>query len=265
MLTKEYGKAKARILDLFKPEPDCNLDPNANGEYSFLRFAAALLGVANGESIVDVGANYGDWTAEALHVFAGTAISRFVCVEPVPNFSQWLRDRHGSNSSVEIVDFALSDRAEPARAIFEIGGGGRMYKNYRGNAVDNAVSGKTVIPHQVRVSTGDEVSRMLKLKPYLVKIDCDGHDFHVLRGFEQTLRTQRPLVQFEYSDFWIGAGSRLREACRFLDNVDYSTFKIFPDHLVRFKFNPLFETFRYQNIAAAPREFASLDRPHVAL
>jgi hypothetical protein len=87
----------------------------------------------------------------------------------------------------------------------------------------------------------------------------------VLRGFEQTLRKHRPLVQFEYSDFWIGAGSRLRDACRFLEDAEYSTYKTFPDRLVRFKFNALFETFGYQNIIAAPREFSSFARATIPL
>jgi FkbM family methyltransferase len=265
MLTKEYGKAKARILSLFTPEPGRNPDPNTNGEYRFLRFAAALPEVGSDKSIVDVGANHGEWTAEALRAFAGTAISRFICVEPVPTFLDRLRERHGNNSRVEIVDFALSDRAEPAREIFEIGGGGRMYKNYRGGDAGDAASGKTVIPHRVRVLTGDEAAQILKLKPYLMKIDCDGHDFHVLRGFGETLRRHRPLVQFEYSDFWIGAGSRLRDACRFLEDAGYSTYKTFPDRLVRFKFNALFETFGYQNIIAAPREFSSFARATIPL
>jgi hypothetical protein len=116
----------------------------------------------------------------------------------------------------------------------------------------------------VPVATGDESFGRLNSCPYLVKIDCDGHDFHVLQGFEQMLRQRRPLIQFEYSDFWIGGASRLRDACRFLDNAGYNTFKMFPGHLTRFRFNTLFETFRYQNIVAAPREFRSFDRPQIA-
>lgn len=92
-----------------------------------------------------------------------------------------------------------------------------------------------------------------------MKIDCDGHDFHVLQGFTQTLRVKRPLVQFEYSDFWIGAGSRLRDACALLADAGYHTYKVFPDRLVRFKFNAMLETFGYQNIFAVPAGFKSLD------
>lgn len=261
MLLKEIGKAKAKVLRLFKPDPARNPDPYVNGEYAFLHFAARLPEISRADAIFDVGANHGEWTAAALGQFEGTSISRFVCFEPVPTFLDRLHARYDGDPRVEIADVALSDRPEPSREIYEIGGGGRMYKSYRGAATEGEASGKKLVSYSVRVSTGDEATQRLKARPYLIKIDCDGHDLHVLRGFGNTLRQFRPLVQFEYSDFWIGAGSRLREACGFLRTMNYRTYKMYPDRLVRFRFNPLFETFGYQNIIAVPAEFLSFSGP----
>lgn len=262
MLLKEYGKAKSRIVAAFGLEPGSNAYPDTNGEYAFLRFARALPEAARGDSIIDVGANRGDWTAEARAAFAGGAISRFVCVEPVPSFLAQLRKRYENAQDVEIFDVGLSSGPETEAEIFEIAGGGRMYRDYRGssgNAVETkAATTKTTVAHKIRISSGDALARQANIRPYLLKIDCDGHDGHILEGFRETLVKHRPLVQFEYCDFWIGAGSRLRDACRLLNGAGYNTFKMFPDRLKRFNFNPLFETFGYQNIIAAPKEFASL-------
>jgi FkbM family methyltransferase len=186
-------------------------------------------------------------------------ISTFYCVEPIPTFARKIEARFVHRRDVKLIERVLSFESGGTAEIFEIGGGGRLYKNYHGGDGGGIEpSPKKVISHKVAITTGNDVFGVLDIKPYFVKIDCDGHDFHVLRGFEQILRKHRPLVQFEYSDFWIGAGSRLRDACQLLDNVGYNTFKIFSDRLVRFNFNPMFETFGYQNIVAAPKEFKSL-------
>ena len=265
MLVKEYGKAKAKILNYFGLEPEHNPDPISNGEYAFLRLAAALPEAVRADTVIDVGANRGEWTAEAMRIFGGSAISRFVCVEPVPTFLAQLRERYANFPSVEILDVALSNRPERTREIFEISGGGRMYRNYRGTEDDAGSGGKTTVAHEVRVATGDEVFVDRNFKPLLLKIDCDGHDGHILDGFRETLTRHRPLVQFEYCDFWIGAGSRLRQTCALLRGVGYNFYKVFPDRLVRFDYSPLFETFGYQNIVAVPQELKSISGKVVSL
>lgn len=265
MFLKEYGKAKARALALFGLEPAHNSDPATNGEYAFLRFVRSLPEAAACDAVIDVGANRGDWTAEAVRVFNGTGISRFFCVEPIPTFSAQLRSRFASNAGVSVLETALSDSSAGNARIFEISGGGRMYRNYRspepadGNLEEDVTSatGKKIVSHKVRTSTGDELFSDVSFRPCLLKIDCDGHDGHILHGFKALIGERRPLIQFEYCDFWIGAQSRLADTCRLLHSADYRTYKLFPDKLTRFKYGPWFETYGYQNIIAAPAEFSS--------
>jgi hypothetical protein len=40
---------------------------------------------------------------------------------------------------------------------------------------------------------------------------------------------------------------------------------MFPDRLIRFQYNPIFETYGYQNIVAAPREFESISGKIVSI
>jgi FkbM family methyltransferase len=259
MLIREIGKAKAKLARAFGLEPPHNTQGETNGEAAFLRLVATLPEITSYNAIIDVGANVGDWTEAAISEFSPRGVSNFYCVEPIPTFSRQIRDRFSVRNDVKLVERVLSHTAGGTLEIFEVGGGGRLYKNYRGGeAADTQPTTKKVASHHVPVSTGDEVFGAPDIKPYLLKIDCDGHDFHVLRGFEKILRQKRPLVQFEYSDFWIGAGARLRDACALLSGADYRTYKVFPDRLVAFKFNPLLETFGYQNIVAVPAEFEKL-------
>jgi FkbM family methyltransferase len=273
MFLKEYGKAKGHALALFGLEPSHNPDAATNGEYALLRFVRSLPEASTCDAVIDVGANRGDWTAEAVREFSSTPISKFFCVEPIPTFADRLRSRFASIASVSVMETALSSSpAEDAR-IFEIGGGGRMYRSYRGtpagtSSVTGPVAnsgGKKVVSHTVKMSTGDDLFGGVAMRPYLLKIDCDGHDGHILLGFKSLIKNRRPIVQFEYCDFWIAARSRLADVCRFLSDAQYRTYKLFPEKLVRFSYSHWFETYGYQNIVAVPAEYASFSRDYVDL
>ncbi|MBK8008155.1 MAG: FkbM family methyltransferase [Rhizobiales bacterium] len=259
MLLREIGKAKAKVARAFGLEPKHDTRFAANGERLLLKLVASLPEASAYNAAIDVGANIGDWTGVAMEELSAAGISKYYCVEPIPAYARKIESRFAAIGKVELVERVLSGVSGGTAEIFEIGGGGRMYKNYRGDAQEVPDSSKKIVSHKVAITTGDEVFGAADIKPYLLKIDCDGHDFHVLQGFTQTLRVKRPLVQFEYSDFWIGAGSRLRDACALLADAGYHTYKVFPDRLVRFKFNAMLETFGYQNIFAVPAGFKSLD------
>jgi hypothetical protein len=104
----------------------------------------------------------------------------------------------------------------------------------------------------VNVTTGDVL--FAGHHPFFIKIDCEGHDLHILRGFELILRKERPLVQFEYCEFWLANDATLKEVCGFLDGLEYATYKLFPDSLREFTFSWPHETFGYQNIVAVPKD-----------
>jgi FkbM family methyltransferase len=256
MLLKEIGKTKARILRAAGYEPDRNLEPEENGEYRFLAWLSTLSEIDNFDSIIDVGANNGEWTGAARAAMGDGKISDFYCIEPIPRLAHMIGTRFSSSSSVKVFEVALSNETGDEVTIYNSGGGGTMYRSYRGNA-ELHKSGKTITEFKVKQQRGDDLFMSQPARPYLLKIDCDGHDYKVLDGFSNVLLYKRPVVQFEYCDFWIGSNSRLKNACALLIKAGYATYKLFPDRLERFRFNPLFETFGYQNIIAAPREMKS--------
>ncbi len=262
MWLKEYGKAKARLLRPLGYEPPRNTDPASNGEYRLLEWLAARGERYGNNSIIDVGANMGDWTAAARERLKPAGIEKFLCIEPVPHFAQAVRNRFAGNSDVTCHEVAFSNSSGGFAEIKSIGGGARFTGSNSVSA--NSGSNKAVAVHRVALLTGDDFVAAEKIKPFFVKIDCDGHDLSVLRGLAQTLKDVRPILQFEYCDFWAVENVRLAEACRFLANFGYATFKLFPDRIERFHFNFLFETYGYQNIVASPAEFAAFSKKSIA-
>lgn len=57
----------------------------------------------------------------------------------------------------------------------------------------------------------------------LIKLDVDGHECHVLRGAEQTLRTHRPVIVMELAPYTLSeAGESLQELLNILSRAGYS-------------------------------------------
>ncbi len=104
---------------------------------------------------------------------------------------------------------------------------------------------------KVRFETGDRL--LAGLKPYMIKIDCEGHDAKVIRGFKNTLETMRPILQFEYCDLWLLGDETLKDTYEFLTARGYKLFRVFPDRLEPFVYRRLFETYNYQNFIAMPQ------------
>lgn len=257
MLLREVGKAKAKILHRLGYEPPRLLEPEQNGEYAFLDWLSTLPEAAQRDAVIDVGANKGDWTDAARATLGSNSARTFYCVEPIPWLAESVRTRFETSPAVKVLEVALSDTSGGEVTIFNSAGGGTMYRSYRGNASPEISTQKKYTEFQVKLKRGDELFPAATTQPCLLKIDCDGHDYRVLAGFSELLARSRPVVQFEYCEFWIGSNTRLRDACKFLAGLGYRTYKMFPDRLVRFNYNPMFETFGYQNIVAAPSEFAS--------
>jgi len=260
MLKRHIGSAYSAVLRSLRLEPQLNLHPETNGEYALLRRLPRLPEVERYDCVVDIGAHRGDWTIEAMKAFSDSPIHKFVCVEPVPHLAQALRQSFAGVDNVEVVEAAVSDSASQSFTMYDVGGTGRIYPSYRTAQSGGLthVGSKPVKNIQVRAISGDELLR--SLRPYVIKIDCEGHDFHVLDGLTSVINKARPLLQFEYSEFWIAAESRLSEAVRLLSGLNYNLYRLFPDHLAQFRLSGLIDTFKYQNIVAAPAEWKSLGR-----
>jgi FkbM family methyltransferase len=229
------------------------------------RLAPSTLAERNGEyrllgelpdgvrTVVDVGANVGDWSAAAMRRWPGLEL--IVCFEPGTTAADELERRLGADARLRVVRRALSD--SPTQLTFwEEPSGGTMSSGVPGH------SGSASVARRVEASTLDaELSRLGVERVDVLKIDAEGLDLHVLRGAQRTLAGGLvEVVQFEYNDAWQQAGSTLREAYSLLAHAGYRTLLLTPSGLREFPLEATTELFTYANfVALPPRQLARFE------
>ena len=224
-------------------------DRTSNGEWWLLDTVGPSVRRA-----FDIGANEGQWTAALLD--RSPQIEHVVCWEPGATAFARLRACLGENPRVELVQAAVSDRAELEAEFFESDGtqDSSMFATAAGD------SHATIIPV---VQLDEEIERLGAEVVDLVKIDAEGADLMVLRGARRSLQSQRiRLVQFEYHRPWLHAGATMHAALEFLAACGYDTYLLNGSGLCRFDRNRAPEIFHYMNfvaVAQSHRDFVAFD------
>jgi FkbM family methyltransferase len=131
-----------------------------------------------GGTAVDVGAWYGPWTAR-LSRLADLVVS----IEPNPDLARLLRARF---PAARVVEAAASDHSGQARLWLPPGGRGA-----EGRASLEHTTGRAITVRRVTIdSLGLTDVR-------LIKMDIEGHEALALRGAEQTIRRDSPVLVVE--------------------------------------------------------------------
>jgi len=159
-------------------------DHAVNGEFWLIGRLAPTL-----REIVDAGANQGEWSAEALRTCPAARIHAF---EPVPDVFAALERRLGAIDRVRLNRAALSDRAGPV-ALHLTPGEPLLASVHR-----KASAGAAAI--ECVAMRGDDYVRDSAIDTIdLLKIDCEGSEPQVVRGFADCFESRRISVcQLEY-------------------------------------------------------------------
>jgi FkbM family methyltransferase len=216
-----------------------DVDMRSNGEHWLQgRIAARGKVVA-----MDVGANQGEWVSGLLE---RSVDCRVICFEPVPDTFLALQ-KNVVDSRAELLNIALS--SEP----------GCLQIN---SAIDNPyvssvhdvnlydAEAKTV-GIQVPTSTGhaEMVGNGLS-RVSIVKIDAEGHDYEVLKGFQPGLSNQLiEIVQFEYNIFTLLGRRSLREFFELLE-PNYLVCRLLPSGLEACGYHFCLDDFHQSNWVA---------------
>jgi FkbM family methyltransferase len=144
--------------------------------------------ISEGDWVIDVGANIGHYT-KRLSDLVGPS-GRVLAFEPVPNTFSLLSENVTlfRYSNVSLLNLAASDRTTSVGIsipTFETG-----LKNYYQASIDEQASGLQVVTIAV-----DSLSLRKRIR--LIKIDAEGHDYTVLRGAEQVLVRDHPILIVE--------------------------------------------------------------------
>jgi len=126
---------------------------------------------------LDVGAHYGSWTRHLSRQFA-----QVYAYEPVPETFACLAENTRDFPNVQIFQQAVGEMNQCVSV-----GRGKLYQH----PGTETVTGSSGDIEMVRI---DDLG--LPLVDFL-KIDVEGYELHVLRGAEQTLRRDKPVVIFE--------------------------------------------------------------------
>jgi FkbM family methyltransferase len=152
-------------------------DKGGPAEYQYQVRDRSLTHVKHRGVALDIGANVGLWSRSLCANFRTV-----VAFEPVAMFRECLT-RNVTAANLQIKDFALGDQRTTATMIITEGNTGHTH-------IDPATLG-----------AGDtEVYRLDDLNLDAVdyiKMDCEGYEYRILQGAEQTIRRCRPVVVVE--------------------------------------------------------------------
>lgn len=218
----------------------------AGGETRLLRCLAGAGG--SWRMIFDVGANRGHWTQDALPIFPDADFHLF---EIAPPTAQHAINLHRGVSRVHVHPFGLADIAGP-----------RTLHYYGATFDELSTLGTPLIgspgdfhPLEVEVRTGDRfLSEQGISQVDFLKIDAEGCDLRVLRGFENALKQGAiRAIQFEYTS----GEFCLRDHHQFLTSHGYRVGKLFSRYVEFFDYDVRREDFPGPNyIAIHARESA---------
>lgn len=193
--------------------------PARNGEYWLLD---TIVGRAAGSSLtlLDVGANVGDWTAHALGCLSRRARQGTVhAFEPAPGAHAHLARRFAGEPRVVTRSTALGDRrgTAPLYVVGELAGTNSLVDQGMGSPIPVAVT---------RVD--DYMTEHAIERVTFLKSDTEGLDLGVLCGGVRALDAGRiDAWQFEYNARWIQARAFLRDVFELVATRPYVLGKLF--------------------------------------
>lgn len=189
-------------------------DIDRNGELQLLHALARVLQYP--VCFLDVGANIGRWTARATEIFPDYHGHLF---EPAPTTFANLCQALGPDDRLRLNAVALTDEA-----------GLKPFKCYGENSGKSTLLTEasyfqrpsTVI--DVRSERGDDYCRRTGIERInLLKVDAEGADLFVLRGFSGMFAAQRiDVVQFEYGYTSADAHTSMRDFFEFFEHRGYA-------------------------------------------
>jgi FkbM family methyltransferase len=236
-----------------------NGDPKTNGEYALLGSVKETWRIDSVPPVIfDVGANVGVWATKALvGLPAGSKVYAF---EPSPGAFRVLM----ANPNIVAMDFALGEK-ESRLPFYVSPDAPRAETNSLHRRRAQVHFGlKQSISGEVEVKRGDALASSFGLKRiHFLKIDTEGHELHVLKGFALMLQRRAvDYIQFEYGSTWADSRTLLMDAFDILTPFGYQLAKIRPNGVQFFpEYDQRQETFQYSNYVAVRQELARTLRP----
>ncbi len=242
---KKFADQVEQITDKFhRVLNNVNFDMKVNGEIRMLRIIAE----SNPKCIFDVGANNGEWCHLVSDMNQNAIIHSF---EIVPETYKMLVQEIKDLKNVIPNNFGLSDMEEDIYINMGEESGTATAFKIEGMKFHNEYY-KEKIPCKVRKAT-DYIKQNKISAIDFVKIDVEGMDLRVIKGFEDDIRIVK-VIQFEYGIFNISSHDLLSDFYNYLTGKGFVIGKIFPHYVNFFEYHFNMENFHGSNFIAVRSE-----------
>jgi FkbM family methyltransferase len=197
--------------------------------------------------IFDIGANIGDYSKNLRKSNQQITIYAF---EPHPiTFKNLLINT--TNLNINAFNVAIGSKKAILSLYDYADQDGSSHASLYKEVIENIHKSKA-INHEVNIiDLNTFVKEHAIERVHLLKIDTEGHELEVLKGFEQFIQENRvDIIHFEFNEMNIASRVFFKDFWEFLPNYDF--YRMLPDGLIPIKtYNPVFcEIFAYQNIVA---------------
>lgn len=206
----------------------CSTDIYLTGgksDESEIRLAKLMINVLDpGDSVVDIGAHYGYFTLLAAELVGEQG--KVISFEAAPKTYEVLRKNTQDLPQVRSNNLAVSDK-DGVMTFYEFPILYSEYNTLKVEQFENEQWFEEQKPEEIQVKTvtldGLLAKQSTQIK--LVKIDVEGAEFQVLKGCEEYLSQQAPMVVMEYLSADRHNASHL-EAENFITGLGYSSYVI---------------------------------------
>jgi FkbM family methyltransferase len=238
-MVRQASTLARMVLDM---RENWSYDAALNGEARILELLAPHLRV-----VFDVGANVGDWTRTVLD----RSGAECHCFELVPSTAAELERRLGSAARAHLNAIGLSDAEGVVTA--------KVYAhNSEISSIADIDHGSGFERVNCAVIRGDAYCRQHGIADIdLLKIDAEGADLSVLRGFGQMVG-RIAVIQFEYGLANVMTRTLLADFYELLESRGYVVGKVFPTGVRFAPYTPTMEDFRGPNYLAVLRDRTDL-------
>lgn len=226
-----------------------------SGEEAFLR---AYLKGRESPVVLDVGANVGEFAETVMRLCPQARIYAF---EPHPDTFLRLRsaaERH----RFKPFDVACSDREGKATLYDYSDEDGSSHASLFAGVIED-IHRRNATSHSVKLIRLDDFVGQFDIDIVdLLKIDTEGNEVNVLKGFERHIAASKVLaIHFEFGEMNVISRTFFRDYSELLDSYEF--YRMLPDGLVHLgAYQPRsHEIFAYQNLVAMLRDSKPRRRP----
>ena len=183
--------------------------PYDKNEKDFLRF---LKLIDDGEHVLDIGANIGVMTYFFSKTLSDTAVHSF---EPVPDNLKVLRRiiKKINLLNVKVYTCALGDKNDNVNMLMPEFN--KVYFHGLSHIEEVNTKNKGHL-YYVKMKRLDDIEELKNVKINAIKIDVEEYEFNVLKGAEELIKRNRPLM---YCELW--EGENREKSFKFINKLNY--------------------------------------------